>query len=158
MTDIASKTATVAMPVMRSVPLVGDEPAMRDWAAELVDRARREGVELTGNDGLLTALVRQVLQTGLEVEMTAHRRLISHQRDHRRQRMVARQRHRRRRLRRHRIVILSSPRHTTADPQITLHLHTPSDSPQGPGRSVRHERRWRDVRLWCPCRRRPDTR
>src|SRR5215216_815698 len=59
-------------PVPSIVPLVGDEPAMRDWAAELVDRARSEGVELTGDDGLLTALVRQVLQTGLEVEMTDH--------------------------------------------------------------------------------------
>ena len=39
---------------------------------ELVERARTEGVELTGDDGLLTALVRQVLQTGLEVEMTDH--------------------------------------------------------------------------------------
>ena len=27
----------------RSVPLVGDEPAMREWAAELVDQARRDG-------------------------------------------------------------------------------------------------------------------
>ena len=45
---------------------------MRDWAAELVARARAEGVELTGDNGLLTALVRQVLQTGLEVEMTDH--------------------------------------------------------------------------------------
>jgi Transposase, Mutator family len=59
-------------PVPPIVPLVGDEPAMRDWTAELVARARREGVELTGDDGLLTALVRQVLQTGLEVEMTDH--------------------------------------------------------------------------------------
>jgi putative transposase len=56
----------------RSVPLVGDEPAMREWAAELVDRARQDGVELTGEGGLLTALVQQVLQTGLEVEMTDH--------------------------------------------------------------------------------------
>jgi hypothetical protein len=40
----------------RSVAPVGDEPAMRDWAAELVERARSEGVELTGDDGLLTAL------------------------------------------------------------------------------------------------------
>jgi putative transposase len=56
----------------RSVPLVGDEPAMRDWADELVARARSEGVELTGENGLLTALVRQVLQTGLEVELTDH--------------------------------------------------------------------------------------
>ena len=45
---------------------------MRDWAAELVARARAEGVELTGDKGLLTGLVRQVLQTGLEVEMTDH--------------------------------------------------------------------------------------
>jgi putative transposase len=45
---------------------------MRDWAAELVERARTEGMELTGEEGLLTALVRQVLQTGLEVEMTDH--------------------------------------------------------------------------------------
>jgi putative transposase len=56
----------------RSVPLVGDTPAMRDWAAELVEQARTDGVALTGEDGLLTALVRQVLQTGLEVEMTDH--------------------------------------------------------------------------------------
>ena len=71
----ASPTSTTsgAVPLgRRSVALVGDEPAMRDWAAELVDRARSEGVELTGDNGLLTALVRQVLQTGLEVEMTDH--------------------------------------------------------------------------------------
>ena len=42
---------------------------MRDWAELLVGRARTEGVELTGEGGLLTGLVRQVLQTGLEVEM-----------------------------------------------------------------------------------------
>jgi hypothetical protein len=56
----------------RSVPAVGEEPGMRELAAELVDRARSEGVELTGESGRLTALVRQVLQTGLEVEMTDH--------------------------------------------------------------------------------------
>ena len=69
MTETLNETAV--LPV-RSVPLVGDEPAMRDWAAELVARARAEGVELTGVNGLLTGLVRQVLQTGLEVEMTDH--------------------------------------------------------------------------------------
>ena len=68
MTD--TKPATSARP--RSVPLVGDAPAMRDWATELVERARTDGVALTGEDGLLTALVQQVLQTGLEVEMTDH--------------------------------------------------------------------------------------
>ena len=60
-------------PAARSVPLVaGDPSAMREWAEELVARARAEGVELTGDDGLLTAMVRQVLQTGLEVELADH--------------------------------------------------------------------------------------
>jgi transposase-like protein len=45
---------------------------MRDWAEALVAQARDEGVELTGENGLLTALVRQVLQTGLQVELTDH--------------------------------------------------------------------------------------
>jgi hypothetical protein len=56
----------------RTVPLVGDEPAMREWADALVAQARSEGVELTGENGLLTALVRRVLQTGLQVELTDH--------------------------------------------------------------------------------------
>ena len=45
---------------------------MKDWAERLVAQACAEGVELTGDGGLLTGLVRQVLQTGLEVEMTEH--------------------------------------------------------------------------------------
>ena len=49
-----------------------DEAAMREWAELLVARAREEGVDLTGEGGLLTGLVRQVLQTGLEVEMADH--------------------------------------------------------------------------------------
>ena len=57
----------------RSVPIVaGDTPAMREWAEQLVARARAEGVELTGDEGLLTAMIRQVLQTGLEVELSDH--------------------------------------------------------------------------------------
>jgi putative transposase len=73
-TSAASSRTASAVPRLgrRSVPVVGDEPALRVWAAELVERARCEGVELTGEDGLLTALVRQVLQCGLEVEMTDH--------------------------------------------------------------------------------------
>ncbi len=45
---------------------------MNHWAELLVARARSECVELTGEDGLLTGLVGQVLQTGLEVEMAEH--------------------------------------------------------------------------------------
>jgi putative transposase len=60
-------------PTARSVPFVaGDTPAMREWTEQLVARARAEGVELTGDDGLLTAMIRQVLQTGLEVELADH--------------------------------------------------------------------------------------
>jgi putative transposase len=51
---------------------VVDSPVLRDWAEALVDRARADGVQLTGQDGLLTGLIRQVLQTGLEVEMADH--------------------------------------------------------------------------------------
>jgi putative transposase len=72
MTTTSTSSPAVSTRAPRSVPLVGDEPAMRDWAAELVERARTDGVELTGENGLLTALVRQVLQTGLEVELTDH--------------------------------------------------------------------------------------
>ncbi len=49
-----------------------DGPEMREWAAGFVDRARAQGVDLTGEGGLLTAMVRQVLQTGLEVELEDH--------------------------------------------------------------------------------------
>ncbi len=59
---------------MPAVPVNGaaDEAAMQDWAELLVERARAEGVELTGAGGLLTGLVRQVLQTGLEAGMADH--------------------------------------------------------------------------------------
>ena len=45
---------------------------MREWDEQLVARVRSEGVELTGDNGLLTAMVRQVLQTGLNVELAEH--------------------------------------------------------------------------------------
>jgi putative transposase len=54
------------------VELMGDEPAMQAWARALGDQARTQSVELTGDDGLLTALIRRVLQTGLNVELTDH--------------------------------------------------------------------------------------
>ena len=59
---------------MSAVPAKGaaGEAAMKEWAELLVARARGEGVELTGDGGLLTGLVRQVLQCGLEVEMAEH--------------------------------------------------------------------------------------
>ena len=53
------------------VPAGGGE-SMQDWAEQLVARARADGVALTGEGGLLTELMRHVLQTGLEVEMAEH--------------------------------------------------------------------------------------
>ena len=54
-----SSDGVSSVPAARSVPLVaGDTPAMREWAEQLVARARAEGVELTGDDGLLTAMIR----------------------------------------------------------------------------------------------------
>jgi transposase-like protein len=54
------------------LPLSGDVPAMRELAQQLVGQARDGGIELTGDDGLLTMLVRQVLQAGLNAELTEH--------------------------------------------------------------------------------------
>ncbi len=41
-------------------------------ADELVERAWTEGLELTGPDGLLAAVTKNVIQTALEAEMTEH--------------------------------------------------------------------------------------
>jgi len=46
--------------------------SMREWAQELVSRARDEGVALTGDEGLLTSMVKEVLQAGLDVELADH--------------------------------------------------------------------------------------
>ena len=45
---------------------------MARLAGQLVEAASERGIELTGADGLLTALTRQVLQSALEAEMAAH--------------------------------------------------------------------------------------
>lgn len=57
-----------------SVPAVaGDDAASLDvWAERLVEQARTDGVALTGDGGLLTALMARVLERGLEVEMADH--------------------------------------------------------------------------------------
>ena len=62
---------SVADQIVPAVPAgeAADGAAVRDWAELFVGRARAGGVELAGDGGLLTGLVRQVPQTGLEVEM-----------------------------------------------------------------------------------------
>jgi transposase-like protein len=74
--DDTPQGAAGNLPVARSMAEQGEvlpvQPSMRDMAEELVRRAREEGVELTGQGGLVNELVRQVMQTGLEVEMEEH--------------------------------------------------------------------------------------
>ena len=41
-------------------------------AEQLVEQARADGVDLVGPGGLLSNLTKQVLETGLEVEMEEH--------------------------------------------------------------------------------------
>jgi putative transposase len=64
---------TALVPLRQAAEEIGDDEfAMRDWAEALVARARADGVELTGEGGLLTGLIKQVLQAGLEIEMEEH--------------------------------------------------------------------------------------
>ncbi len=44
----------------------------RSIAEQLVEQARADGVDLVGLNGLLGQLTKQVLETGLEVEMDEH--------------------------------------------------------------------------------------
>jgi putative transposase len=53
-------------------PLAGDAVAVRQLAESLVGQARTDGIELTGDNGLLTALIRHVLQAGLNAELAEH--------------------------------------------------------------------------------------
>lgn len=55
-----------------AVPGAGDESALAEIARQLVERARGEGVALTGEGGLLPALVANILQAGLNVELDDH--------------------------------------------------------------------------------------
>jgi putative transposase len=67
--DEGDSETTMGVPL--AVPAETDG-GMRAWAEALVDLARSEGVALTGEDGLLTSMVREVLQSGLDVEMADH--------------------------------------------------------------------------------------
>ncbi len=55
------------VPASRSAAVVADSSEMRDWADQLVARARSEGIELTGDNGLLTAMVRHAPRHRLEL-------------------------------------------------------------------------------------------
>jgi transposase-like protein len=50
----------------------GDQRPGEQLAQQLIERARAEGVDLVGPDGLLAGVTRRVLETGLQVEMSEH--------------------------------------------------------------------------------------
>jgi putative transposase len=56
--------------IIESVPKQTDD--VQQLAAQLVEQARAEGVELVGPGGLLTGLTKTVLETALEAEMSEH--------------------------------------------------------------------------------------
>jgi putative transposase len=47
-------------------PMSAQEIDQQQLAQELVDKARAEGVELVGPDGMLTGLTKSVVETALE--------------------------------------------------------------------------------------------
>lgn len=55
-----------------SMPATERSSEDRQLAEELVERARNEGVDLVGPDGLLAGLTKNVLEAGLEAEMSEH--------------------------------------------------------------------------------------
>ncbi|MFT5531777.1 MAG: hypothetical protein ACI91O_001807 [Candidatus Poriferisodalaceae bacterium] len=59
-------------PAVLPAEMMPEGALMQDFAERLVEQASRDGVDLTGEGGLLTGFIRQVLQTGLEVEMADH--------------------------------------------------------------------------------------
>ena len=54
------------------IDAVPKEIDARQLAAQLVEQARAEGIDLVGPDGLLTGLTKTVLETALDAEMSEH--------------------------------------------------------------------------------------
>ena len=52
--------------------VAGRDENDQQLAEQLVDRARSEGLDLVGPDGVLTGLTKTVLEAGLEAELTEH--------------------------------------------------------------------------------------
>ena len=73
MTD-AVEEAVERPPVEVVLPAPADPlgDARREFAEQLVDQARAQGLALVGPDGLLADITKRVLETGLEVELDEH--------------------------------------------------------------------------------------
>lgn len=71
MTDVVSEvdSETTPEPEAAAAPVVDDQ-----MIGMLVDRARAEGLQLTGEGGLLQQLTKRVVESALDGEMTGHSR------------------------------------------------------------------------------------
>lgn len=65
-------TTTPETDGVEALPAAAGRDELAAAADRLVEQARADGVALTGDGGLLTGLVQQVLQTALETELTDH--------------------------------------------------------------------------------------
>ncbi|GGJ70836.1 hypothetical protein GCM10010121_096840 [Streptomyces brasiliensis] len=68
MSDTAVESGAVYQSVEAPAPAASDEQLIQI----LVDRARTEGLQLTGEGGLLQQLTKQVLESSLEGAITDH--------------------------------------------------------------------------------------
>lgn len=79
-TAAGSDSSAVETPAQRkrrrdAMPMYGGDPARADLlalAAQLAERAREDGVQMTGKDGVIAQVTRMLLESSLEAEMTAH--------------------------------------------------------------------------------------
>jgi len=72
MTDVVNEAETAEEPTEPSKTAAGVGPVDDQLVGMLVDRARSEGLQLTGEGGLLQQLTKRVLESALEGEMTDH--------------------------------------------------------------------------------------
>ena len=71
-TELKTTTEQSETVDLRTGEVLPAPPNITAVAEQLVAAARGQGIELTGPNGLLTGLTRQVLQSALEAELTEH--------------------------------------------------------------------------------------
>src|SRR5258705_410750 len=68
MTSMTAASSAVTPAESRRVPLVGDEPAVRAWGEQLVEQARTQGGELTGD---IKAHLAEIYDTDISRDTTS---------------------------------------------------------------------------------------
>ncbi|MCK8475854.1 transposase [Microbacterium sp. SSW1-7] len=71
-TELTTTTEDDELVDPRTGAVLPSSPDVAAVADQLVATAREQGIDLTGPNGLLTGLTRQVPQSALEAELTTH--------------------------------------------------------------------------------------